>query len=105
MALLVYLTTPNSACAEQISLELLQRHLVACINLLPAVRSLCWWKGSLERSDEVVCIAKTEEDRFEELSAVVRRLHPDECPGLVSVPIEAAPKAVLDWIHTSTRPE
>lgn len=105
MALLVYVTTPDSACAEGLALMLLERRLAACVNILPSVRSLYWWNGALERSDEVAFIAKTEEDRFDALCEAVRSMHPYECPCIAAMPIAAAPPAFLNWINASTRPE
>lgn len=105
MALFVYVTTPDSACAEQLSLMLLERRLAACVNILPSVRSLFWWNGAIDRSDEVAFIAKTEDDRFDALAEAVRAMHPYDCPCIVALPISQATPDFLAWITASTRPE
>jgi len=105
MALFVYVTAPDAACAEAIGRMLLERRLAACVNILPAVRSLYWWNGVIENSEETAFIAKTEADRFEALATAVRAVHPYECPCVVALPVDRATPDFLDWIIASTRPE
>jgi len=105
MALFVYMTAPDAAGAEAIGRMLLERRLAACVNILPAVRSLYWWNGAIESSEETAFIAKTEEDRFEALAEAVRVAHPYECPCVVALPVDRGAPDFLDWIMASTRPE
>ena len=105
LALFVYITTPDSACAEGLALMLLERRLAACVNILPSVRSLYWWNNAIDRSDEVVLVAKTEDDRYPALADAVRAAHPYECPCIVALPIAHSTPDFLDWIRSSTRPE
>jgi periplasmic divalent cation tolerance protein len=105
MALFVYVTTPDAACAESIGLILLERHLAACVNILPAVRSMYWWNGAIEQGEESAFIAKTDPDRFDALAEAVRAAHPYHCPCVVALPVVRATPDFLAWITASTRPE
>ncbi|MDR2726486.1 MAG: divalent-cation tolerance protein CutA [Deltaproteobacteria bacterium] len=105
MALFVYVTAPDAACAETIGRMLLERRLAACVNILPGVRSLYWWNGVIESDEEAAFIAKTEPDRFEALAEAVRAAHPYQCPCVVALPVDRATPDFLDWIVAATRPE
>ena len=105
MALIVYMTAPDNTCAERIAKRLVERHLAACVNIIPGMRSIYRWEGAVECAEEVVLIAKTEESRYELLEKAVRDLHPYECPCIVAMPITHAEPAYAAWIAASTRME
>jgi periplasmic divalent cation tolerance protein len=105
LALFVYVTTPDAACAERIAQSVLAQRLVACVNILPGVRSLYWWKGALERAEETVLVAKTEDDHFDALVLAIRAQHPYECPCIAAMPISRSTPDFLAWIEHETRPE
>jgi len=105
MALLVYVTCANMVEAKRIGGVLLDKRLVACVNIMPApVLSLYVWQGRREESQEVLLLAKTMEDRFEEARCCVRELHSYETPCITALPIVAGDSDFLDWVNTSTRP-
>ena len=103
--LLVYITCADRDEAEHISQTLLDERLVACVNIFSdTVQSLYLWKGTRERSEEVVVVGKTMEDRFEELTRAVRRLHSYETPCVVALPLVAGDADYLAWVEDCTRP-
>jgi periplasmic divalent cation tolerance protein len=61
-ARIVLTTAPDREVAERIARGLVERGLVACVNLVPGVRSIYRWKGAIEESDEVLLVAKTVAD-------------------------------------------
>ena len=52
----------------------------------------------LEEDREVVVIAKTSQERLDELIDTVKGTHSYDCPCIVSIPIEGGNPAFLDWI-------
>jgi periplasmic divalent cation tolerance protein len=105
LALFVYVTTPDAQCAERIARDIVARRLAACANILPGARSLYWWNGAVECADETVLVAKTEEDRFDDLARAIRDLHPYVCPCITAMPILRSTPDFLAWIRNETRPE
>jgi periplasmic divalent cation tolerance protein len=80
---LVLTTESSPERAERLAEALLERRLVACVNLFP-VRSRYRWAGRMERSDEVQLLLKTSPERLNALQAAVMELHGYETP---------------EWIH------
>ena len=101
---LVYVTCASLDEAEAIGSAILQERLVACVNILPPVRSLYHWQGKLEHGEEWVFIAKTRHSLLPRLSEAIRAVHSYDVPCIVSLPITGGPVDFLDWIGQETRP-
>ncbi len=104
MALMVYMTMSDGEEARRIGAALVERRLAACVNILPPIQSIYWWEDAVQQAEEVACVAKTEEDRFEELCAAVRSMHSYETPCIVALPLAAGDRDFLTWLRESTRP-
>ncbi|WP_394742607.1 divalent-cation tolerance protein CutA [Natronococcus roseus] len=74
----VYVTAPPEA-AERIAETLLEERLAACVNEL-STTSTYRWEGEIHRDEEVVLLAKTTDDAYDELVDRVRELHPYDVP-------------------------
>jgi periplasmic divalent cation tolerance protein len=101
---LVLVTAPHLDEARLLADALLQRHLAACVNLVPGVESHYRWQGKLERATEVLLLIKSSAEQFEALARVVRENHSYECPEIVAVaPEEMAPAYRAWWDEQMTR--
>lgn len=100
---MIYVTTGSEEEAKKIGKALLNKHLVACANLIPAVRSLYRWKDQIEDDQEVLMILKTHKDRYNEVETTVKEHHSYECPEIIATPIREGEQAYLDWIFRETR--
>lgn len=98
----LYVTVPNSENAELIGRDLLDKRLAACINILMGMCSLYRWQGSIERSDEVVLLAKTRTDLIDKATSAIVQLHDYETPCVVALPILGGSPDFLRWIQTET---
>lgn len=95
-------TAPDASAASEIAREMLRRRLVACANIIPAVRSLYWWKGQLEESDEVLMVLKARRGDVSALADQIRDLHPYDVPEVVATEVVGGLEAYLDWITAET---
>jgi periplasmic divalent cation tolerance protein len=100
---LLYVTTSSSAEAEKIAHALLAERLIACANLLPQMRSLYHWKGSIETADETVLILKTRAELVDQVITRTRELHSYACPCILSLPIETGNLDYLNWLKEETK--
>ena len=102
---LVFCTCPDSKTAQALAHHLVERRLAACVNLLPAMRSVYRWQGQIEQAEEIQLVIKTCVDRLDALSAAIRLHHPYELPEIVAISPSAGLPAYLDWIRAQTREE
>jgi len=100
---MVYITVPNLEEAEKICRSLLEKRLVACVNIFDNMKSHYWWKDQIESATEVVVIGKTKQSLVDELVKEVKELHSYECPCIVSIPITGGSRDFLGWLEQETR--
>ena len=98
----IYITVPSREMAEKISRALVEERLAACVNILPAARSIFRWKGKVSAATEIILIAKTRKALYARLEKRVKDLHSYDCPCIVAWPIEAGFAPYLDWIAEET---
>ena len=102
---IVLCTVPDAATGESLARALVEAHVAACVNIFPGLTSIYRWKGEVHQDHELLLIAKTRRDRFEELRVMLSGLHPYELPEIIAVPLIDGLPAYLSWIdHTLERP-
>jgi periplasmic divalent cation tolerance protein len=102
--LLVLTNLPERAAAERIADTLIEKRLAACVNILAPCRSVYRWKGTVQHDEEHPMLIKTTAERYAELEAAVRALHPYELPEIIAVPIGRGLAAYLEWVAAETTP-
>ncbi|MBU2581170.1 MAG: divalent-cation tolerance protein CutA [Alphaproteobacteria bacterium] len=102
-AVLVYTTFPDITSAKRIGGELVDRGLVACVNIIPAMVSIYRWEGKLEQSDEVVAIFKTREARTEDVVREIEQFHPYDVPAVLTFKADGGSAGYLSWIREMTK--
>ncbi len=78
--------------------SLVEKRLVACVNMVGPVRSVFLWKGKVEDESERLLLMKTRADRYAELEAAIQELHPYDVPEVIAIPIERGSQAYLSWV-------
>jgi periplasmic divalent cation tolerance protein len=94
-------TLPSMDKAAELARTLVAERLVACVNLVPGVRSIYSWKGELCDEAEVLCVMKTRTDRVDALRARLPALHPYDVPELIVLAVGAGHAPYLAWIDAS----
>lgn len=94
----VLVTAPDSESGASIARKLVQERLVACVNLLPAVRSIYRWEGRVEDDGEVLLVIKTSAARCDAVAGRVKDLHPYELPEVIALPVVGGSPGYLDWV-------
>jgi periplasmic divalent cation tolerance protein len=99
-----WITCGSMEEATRIGRTLVEARLAACVNIVPGMRSLYWWEGAVEVSDEVILVAKTTLARADELVAMVRAEHGYQVPCVLLLPVDGGNPAFLDWISRQVEP-
>lgn len=101
--LIVYCTLPaGDDRSAALCRALVEESLVACVNLLPEIRSIYRWQGQVCEDAEMLAIMKTTTARFEALRARILALHPYQCPEIIAVPLGAGHEPYLAWVREMT---
>jgi periplasmic divalent cation tolerance protein len=96
--LFIYITFPTLAEARLMGSRLLESRIAACINILTGMESMYWWEGNIEKSDEIVMIAKTTANNLTELTDFVKTHHSYSCPCIAAIPVSPGNTDYFQWL-------
>ena len=99
-AIVVFITAANGEEATRLAEMLVGAHLAACVQILPEMESVYRWEGKVERQAEILLLAKTTKDKFEDLEREVRALHSYETPEIIAVPVILGSAPYLEWLNS-----
>jgi periplasmic divalent cation tolerance protein len=94
----VYMTTGDSTEARAIGKALIESKLAACVNIIDAMQSLYRWEGKLQEDRETVLIAKTTQEKVEDLKKMVVSLHSYDCPCILAFSVSNGHGPFMKWI-------
>lgn len=100
--LVVFCTFPTTEAAGETAHALIAERLCACVNVLPAMRSIYPWKGEIANNGEVLTIIKTTRARYPALEARIRELHSYDVPEIVAVPASHVSESYRQWVEEET---
>lgn len=96
--IVVLITAPSEEEAVKIATALVDEKLAACVNIVPGVRSIYRWEGTVCDEREVLLMVKTKSSIFEKLKDRVRNLHPYTTPEIIATPVTAGLEGYLKWV-------
>jgi len=102
-AIIIFITASSEEEGGNIAKTLVTEKLVACVNIIPRIRSTYWWEGKVCEVDEVMLIAKTMSALFPAVMNRVKSLHSYEVPEIISFPIAEGFPDYLRWIGEVTK--
>ena len=105
MTVIAVLTNlPDSESAFNLARELVRLRLAACVNVLAPATSFYRWEGKDEQATEVPVLIKSTRQRYVELEAAIRKMHPYSLPEIVSWPLEQGLDEYLRWVERESAP-
>jgi periplasmic divalent cation tolerance protein len=99
----VLTTAGSEEEAERIASALLDRRLVACVQVIGPITSRYRWQGELEIATEWQCLAKTEAAVYATVEEAIREVHSYDEPEIIATPITAGSPGYLNWVSDSLR--
>ncbi len=103
MHALVYITTSGEEVSKKIGKTIVEERLAGCVNIIPTIESLYWWKGEIEEDNESVLIAKTKVSNIGNIIKKVKEIHSYENPAILAIPIINGSKDYLDYLDAEIR--
>jgi len=103
MTLSLLLTTvAKKSDARKLAMATLNHRAAACIQIVSGIESHYVWKGKKTTSREFILIAKTSPRQRKPLEKLWKKLHPYDCPELVSLPAKSSAEYGC-WVRGSVR--
>jgi len=99
----VFVTVPGADLAANLAKTLVTEKLVACVNILPGLRSIYAWEGKVCDEQEVLCVLKTQRACFAAVRERVTALHPYQVPEIIALPLVDGNAPYLAWLKGETR--
>ncbi|MGE0545680.1 MAG: divalent-cation tolerance protein CutA [Kofleriaceae bacterium] len=94
-------TFPSIDKAAEVARVLVDEQLVACVNVVPQVRSIYRWQGAVQDDTEALALIKTTVERVAAVTSRLLELHPYDVPEVIALPISAASPAYAAWVRDS----
>ncbi|WP_034408243.1 divalent-cation tolerance protein CutA [Deinococcus murrayi] len=101
MSLVVLVTLPPEQ-APALARTLVAERLAGCVNVLPGLQSVYRWEGEVAEDREALLLIKTTGERYPELEARIRAMHPYEVPEIVALPWDRALPEFQTWLLDAT---
>ena len=98
----VLVTAPDLKSGRKLAKAVLEKHLAACVNIIPKIESHYWWEGKLERGSEVLLLLKTTNPRLRALERCILSLHPYDTPEFLAFPLQHGAERYCQWLLEST---
>lgn len=97
--MIVLVTFPTIDVAREIGELLVERQLVACVNLVPGVESIYRWEGKVCREGEVLGVFKVTEEGYGRFEEALVELHPYDVPEVLGVDVVKGFEGYLGWVR------
>ncbi len=94
----VVTTVSSNESARSIARKLLQKRLVACVQITSGVTSLYWWQESIVEDNEWILSMKTLQCKYDVLVEEILRIHPYDTPEIVALQVSDVSSDYKKWM-------
>jgi periplasmic divalent cation tolerance protein len=94
-------TFPDKKTITKIANQLVEKKLVACVNITK-ISSVYSWKGKIENQSEYLALFKTTKTKLQPLKKELQKFHPYSVPEIVEINPISINKSYLKWLVDST---
>lgn len=101
--LLVITTVPNERTAAEISRQIVEARLAACVTISNACQSFYWWENNIIQDQEFMLFIKSKKSLWPDLEKKLQEIHPYSVPEILALPVEAGLAKYLNWLAKETR--
>ncbi|MDE0798833.1 MAG: divalent-cation tolerance protein CutA [Nitrosomonadaceae bacterium] len=100
--ILVITNLPDKTTALELAEKLISKKVAACVNLQAECTSIYRWQDKIENTSELPVFIKTLAEHYPRVEEIIKEMHPDELPEIISVSISGGLPAYLQWISDET---
>jgi periplasmic divalent cation tolerance protein len=96
------ITGPNADWLAEFTRQLVDDRLAACGQLIPGIRSIYWWQGSVQDDPEARVALHTRRSLVPAILERAERDHPYDVPCVIALPVTAASPGYARWVLDET---
>jgi len=100
---LILCTTESFDSARLLAGNLVEKKLVACVNIVPNITSVYSWQGQIHEDQEWLMLIKSTAERLNDIKETISAIHPYDSPELISFNIEDGLPDYLKWVQDSVK--
>lgn len=98
----ITITANDEQWLAEFAKKLVKEKLAACGNIIPKVRSIYAWNGTIEDDQEVLLILHTQATHIETIIKRTIEEHPYDEPQIVALPVANTSPGYGQWVLRST---
>lgn len=99
--IVAFSTVKKKKDAERIAKHLVDKRVVACVNIIKIENSFYRWKAKTEVEKEYLLIMKLTRKNFDRLEAAIRVVHPYTIPELITMKVDKSANKYANWVKRS----
>ena len=100
--IIIFATAPKHETALHIARQLVDRKLVACVNIIEGITSVYRWEARICEDKEVLMKIKTRSEKIEQVKEMINQLHPYAVPEIIAIPTASVAEPYRKWVFDST---
>ena len=100
-AIVVLTTVANNVEAETLARKIVEARLAACVQILPAMKSVYVWENKIQIEPENLLLIKTLREKYLELERFIQKNHSYDVPEIVALPAEQIAENYYGWLKNS----
>lgn len=100
-ALIVLTTVADAPAAEILAEKIVAAKLAACVQILPAMRSIYIWDNAVQNETENLLLIKTLSEKYAELERFIRENHSYDVPEIIALSAAEISDSYFGWLQNS----
>ena len=100
---IIITATDSNKVANIMAACLVKDNLSSCVQIVPNIQSVYKWKGTLEKSDEILILIKTIPDKVQDCKKLILQHHNYNVPEIVVTNGEILNDTYRDWFIDNTQ--
>lgn len=99
---LISTTVEKKADGERLAALLLERRLVACVQISSPMTSIYRWQGQTVVAEEFLLVLKTRKKLYDQVEQLLLREHPYSTPEILAQDISRVGTSYRNWVMGET---
>lgn len=98
----ILITAETAEQLEELVELAVEREWAACGNIIPGIRSIFRWEGTVHRASEALAVLHTRKALISKIIKLAEKHHPYSVPQVIALPVDAVLPEYGAWLLEST---